>query len=66
MLYVHNLEIVTEDNVTVYKVRNVKATVALSEALQIVKLKDSGENSKSIIKDFLRRLDQELEEYLRL
>lgn len=62
MLFVRKLDIVDEDDNLVLKIRSKKASVALSEAMAIVKAKEGDKEIKTIW-DKLKILDKEFQEY---
>lgn len=62
MLYVRKLDIVDEDDNIVLRIRDKKASVALSEAMSVVKAKEGDKEIKTIW-DKLAKLDKEFQEY---
>ena len=63
MLFVRKLELVDEDDNILLKIKsNKKASVALSEAMSIVKAKEGNKEIKTIW-DKLKKLDKEFQEY---
>ena len=66
MIYVRVLELVNEDNETIFRARNQKATVALGNALRIIQEKDNPKVKEGILKKFLFDLNKEFEDYFRI
>lgn len=64
MIYIRMLELVTEDDRVLYKVKNERADTGLNKAMRFY-METEGVTKEGIVRSFLRDLDLELTEYLR-